>query len=389
MDRFQQQLSAGEVLFEKGDRGDCAYIVESGTIEICHDPHLGGGVVARLGPQEIFGEMALFGERTRSAGARAAESTLLTRVTHDYLGERLQSASPMLRHLLRTLSNRCRELLNGKAASGSPALQDNQDRELALGRVHAEQDLMMALEREQLQLYFQPIVRLADRRLAGFEALLRWQHPQRGMVPPVEFIPLAEDSGLIQPIGRWIVDRACGALAQFTAERPDLPLFMSINLSGRQFDDPALLTSIDDALLRHGVAPAQVKLEITESVLLQNLDLGLLLLHDCRARGLRISLDDFGTGYSSLSYLHRLPVDTLKLDRSFVLQLDSNAAGAKIVAAVVGLAHQLDMDVIVEGLETEEQINTLMGLGTDLGQGYRFSRPAALAEALEIVRKSL
>ncbi|WP_051749465.1 EAL domain-containing protein [Nevskia soli] len=390
-ERFQRRLSAGEVLFQKQDRGDCAYIVESGTIEICHDPRQPGGVVARLGPQDIFGEMALFGEGRRSAGARATEPTVLTVVSHEYLGEHLQGASPTLRHLLRTLTARCRELLTGKTGEipAAAGWQDEQDRKQAHARVHAQQELTLALECDELELHYQPIVHLSDLRLAGFEALLRWRHPQRGMVSPAEFIPLAEESGLISPIGRWIVDRACAALAQFGSERPELDLFMSINLSSRQFDDPELLPAIDQALSRHAVDPACVKLEITESLLLQRLDEGLRLLQECRARGLKISLDDFGTGYSSLSYLHRLPVDTLKLDRSFVLQLGMNAAGTEIVAAVVGLAHRLGMDVITEGLETQEQIDALRTLGADLGQGFHFGRAEPLAGAAEIVRKSL
>lgn len=392
-DRFRHQLAAGEVLFDKGDRGDCAYIIESGAIEICHDAHLPGGVVARLGVQELFGEMALFGERTRSAGARAAEPTILTLVTHDYLGERLQGANPMLRHLLRTLSNRCRELLKGNFAESGAAFtaqpEEDRDRKLAHAGLQAEQELTLALERDELQLYFQPIVRLSNLRLAGFEALLRWPHPQRGMVSPAEFIPVAEESGLINRIGCWIVDRACAALARLGAERPELELFMSINLSSRQFDDPELLPAIDRALLQHAVDPSRVKLEITESVLLQRLDQGLRLLLACRERGLKISLDDFGTGYSSLSYLHRLPIDTLKLDRSFVLQLDAGLAGTKIVAAVIKLAHELGMDVISEGLETKQQIDSLRALGADLGQGFYFSRATALPAAAEIVRKSL
>jgi EAL domain-containing protein (putative c-di-GMP-specific phosphodiesterase class I) len=392
-DRFRHRLAPGEVLFDKGDKGDCAYIVESGLIEICHDPRQPGGVVARLGAQEIFGEMALFGERTRSAGARAAQPTTLIRVTHDYLNERLQTANPMLRHLLRTLSSRCRDLLDGKSAVAAvperESAQDDADRREAHARLHAEQELTLALERDELELYYQPIVRLADGGIAGFEALLRWRHPQRGMVPPVEFIPLAEESGLINPIGRWIIDRGCAALAQFGQDFPQLRLFMSINLSSRQFDDPELLGAIERALAQHPVDPKQIKLEITESLLLQRLDEGLALLQECRRRGLRVSLDDFGTGYSSLSYLHRLPIDTLKLDRSFVLQLDANAAGSVIVAAVIDLAHRLGMDVITEGLETTQQIDALRNLGSDLGQGYHFSRPLDLAAAGEFIRKSL
>ena len=386
MSRFKLQLAAGEILFERGDEGLCAYIVDSGAIDIIHGGDGPERVVARLGAGEIFGEMALLGERSRAAGARAAEATALTRVTQEYLAERVQAADPMVRHLLRTLSRRSRELLEGRSA---PSTHDDADRNLAHDRVRAEQELTLGLEQGELLLYLQPIVRLADGGIAGFEALVRWQHPQRGLVPPGQFIPLAEESLLINRIGLWILEQSCAALAQLEAARPGKQLFMSINLSGRQLNDPALLPAIDRALARHAVAPQQIKLEITESLLLQNIDEGLPLLQACRARGLKVSLDDFGTGYSSLSYLHRLPVDTLKLDRSFVLQLDGNEAGRKIVAAVIRLAHELGMDVITEGLETKQQIDTLKVLGSDFGQGYWFGRPAPLAVALEIVRKSL
>lgn len=385
MDRFKLQLAASEILFEHGDEGSCAYIVESGVIEILRSTDGLERVVARLGPGEIFGEMALFGEHTRSAGARAAEATVLTRLTHDYISERVQSADPMLRHMLRTLTRRSRELLEGRSR---PATAEDADRSLAINRVRAEQELTLALEREELLLYLQPIVHLADGAPAGFEALIRWQHPQRGLVPPGQFIPLAEESVLINRIGLWIIEQSCAALAVLNTLGPVRP-FMSVNLSGRQLNDPAVLPALDAALARHGVAPQQVKLEITESLLLQNIDEGLPLLCACRERGMRVSLDDFGTGYSSLSYLHRLPVDTLKLDRSFVLQLDSNEAGRRIVAAVIRLAHELDMDVITEGLETKEQIQALRGLGADYGQGYYFGRPAPLAAALDFMRKSL
>jgi EAL domain-containing protein (putative c-di-GMP-specific phosphodiesterase class I) len=251
-----------------------------------------------------------------------------------------------------------------------------------------ERDLRVALHHDQFVPYFQPIQRLDTGAVVGFEALIRWQHPQRGLVPPGQFIPLAEESVLINRIGLWIIEQSCTALAALNALGAALP-FMSVNLSGRQLTDPGVLPALDAALARHGVAPQQLKLEITESLLLQNLDEGLPLLLACRGRGMRVSLDDFGTGYSSLSYLHKLPVDTLKLDRSFVLQLDSNEAGRKIVAAVIRLAHQLDMDVIAEGLETKEQIEALKGLGADFGQGYYFSRPAPLAAALDFMRKSL
>lgn len=388
--RFERRLAAGEVLFREGERGDCAYIVESGAVEIRHDSPEGSRLVARLGPHNLFGEMALFGERSRSADALAAEDSVLTVITHGYLEERLQTSDPMLRHLLRTLVQRCRQLLGGPAAAiDEPAAADGEtDRSLAHARLHAEQDLILALDQDQLLLYFQPIMRLADHGIAGFEALVRWRHPQRGLVPPGEFIALAEESSLINRIGLWIIDRSCAALEQFNAIWQGPPLFMSINLSARQLNDAEVLPALDQALARYKVAPAQLKMEVTESVLLQRIEEGLPLLLGCRERGMRISLDDFGTGYSSLAYLHRLPLDTLKLDRSFVLQLDAGAAGTRIVAAVIRLAHELGLDVITEGLETVEQITALKDLGSDLGQGYWFGRPAGLEATAEILRKS-
>lgn len=379
---FRRQLTAGEILFRQDEHGDCAYIVESGVIEIRH----GGRLLARLGPNELFGEMALFGEHRRSASAAAAEASVLTVVTHGYLEQRLRASDPMLRYLLRTLVRRSRLLLDGAAA---PAAGEGEaDRDLAHARVHAEQDLLLALDRGELQLYFQPIVRLADQGIAGFEALIRWRHPQHGMVPPGQFVPLAEESDLINELGLWIIDQGCAALELLGRQREGPPLFMSLNLSARQLNDPRVLPALDRALAQHALDPAQLKLEVTESLLLERIDEGLALLRACRERGMKVALDDFGTGYSSLSYLQQLPVDSLKLDRSFVLQLDANPAGRKIVAAVVRLAHDLGLDVITEGLETAEQIATFKALGSDLGQGYYFGRPAALDAAAEMLRKS-
>ncbi|MBL6752232.1 MAG: EAL domain-containing protein [Nevskia sp.] len=404
MDKFRRRLAPGDTLFEQGEHGDCAYIVESGVIEIVCDDASGKAakVLARLGSQDIFGEMALFGERTRSAGARAAGDAVLTVVTHDYLTERLQASDPMLRHLLRTLTKRLRGMNNGAAttAAGSGAkaadgevgpAKDDEDRNLALSRVRAEQDLTVALEQEQFRLYFQPIHRLSDGSIAGYEALIRWLHPERGLVPPVQFIPLAEESDLIVRMGHWITDRACAALSEFEALRKEKnlripPLFMSLNLSGRQFQDPDLLPTLDRTLARYPVDPQQIKLEVTESLMLRAFDESVRLLKDCRSRGVKVSLDDFGTGYSSLSYLHRLPVNTLKLDRSFVLALDVDDSGRKILAAIVRLAHDLGMDVITEGIETLQQSAVLRELGSDMAQGYYFGKPVPQATAMETLQ---
>ena len=400
MEKFRRELAAGELLFDKGDRGDCAYIIETGAIDICRGAEDGGGVVARLGRRDLFGTLKAYGDHGKPvANAIVKDSAEAAKVIEelDRLGISLAMVAKQLTEdgvklfkdafdgLLRTLADRCRNLLDGVAGR---AAGDDDDLDQAHARIHAEQELILALERGELLLHLQPINRLDNLRVAGFEALVRWQHPQRGLVSPGLFIPLAEESVLINRIGLWIIDQSCAALARLNALRGDTALFMSINLSGRQFD-PEVLPTLERAIAAHGVAPAQIKLEITESLLLQSLDEALPLLEACRARGMRVSLDDFGTGYSSLSYLHRLPLDTLKLDRSFVAQLESNDSGRRIVASVIRMAHDLGLDIITEGLETKEQIAELLALGADYGQGYWFSRPVALDAALEIVRKSL
>jgi len=253
-----------------------------------------------------------------------------------------------------------------------------------LDRMNTEHSLHRALERRELRLFYQPVVEISGNRAVGVEALLRWEHPEQGLVAPNRFIPVAEESGLIIPIGAWVLYEACRQLCMWQANRWGGPRgAVEVNLSARQIDHPEIITTVERILEETGLAPANLTLEITESALMNDAASALRVLRALKDLGVMLAIDDFGTGYSSLSHLQRFPLDILKIDKSFVDELGAGRGGAEIVAAVVKLAHALDLQVIAEGVETERQLDALQHLGCDFAQGYLFSRPVPAHELVE------
>jgi diguanylate cyclase (GGDEF)-like protein/PAS domain S-box-containing protein len=258
----------------------------------------------------------------------------------------------------------------------------------AVALLELETDLRRALARGEFCVHYQPIVSIENWRIAGFEALLRWQHPEQGFISPSKFIPVAEETGLINQIGQWVFREACKQLRAWQIQYPsDTPLTISVNLSAKQFSHPTLIEDIKQILTETNVSPSSLKIEITESAIIENIDLATEILRQLKAIGIRISLDDFGTGYSSLSYLHRFPIDTLKIDRSFVTRM-SMPKNSEIVRTIITLAVNLGMDVIAEGVETREQIILLTGLNCEYVQGFLLSKPVDGETMRELIEQT-
>jgi diguanylate cyclase (GGDEF)-like protein len=274
---------------------------------------------------------------------------------------------------------------NGK---GRFELFDKDMHAKAVSRLRLERDLREAIEKKQFSIDFQPIVVLNTIKLSGFEALVRWHHPVDGLVGPGQFIPVAEETGLIVQIGQWVLEQACTALKQWQDQWPrHRDLTLSVNLSARQAAQPDLFEQVAAALERSGLEPRCLKLEITESVVMDNAERAITMFKRLRSLGVQLSIDDFGTGYSSLSYLHRFPLNYLKIDRSFVSRMTDTKDNSEIVKTIVTLAHNLGMKVIAEGVETAEQAEQLRTLGCEYGQGYLFSRPISQSKVLELLER--
>jgi diguanylate cyclase (GGDEF)-like protein len=263
-----------------------------------------------------------------------------------------------------------------KAKSSGVAVFTKELRERFLDRARLELDLRHALERGELAMHYQPIVSLTDGYLIGFEALLRWNHHEEGFIPPNKFIPIAEESGLIQPITVWILQETCVQLARWRQISPAArDLIVSVNISGQHLSTDELIDDVELALDISRLPASGLKLEITESTAMENAEHTINILHRLKNIGVRLSIDDFGTGYSSLSYLHRLPFDTLKIDRSFVSRVGDHGENAEVLQTIISLAKNLKMRVVAEGIETESQLAVLRNLGCDYGQGYLLARP--------------
>lgn len=271
----------------------------------------------------------------------------------------------------------------GQILSFQPAMHDQ-----VVARLQLEIDLRKAIQRQEFLLYYQPIVALSDKTLVGFEALVRWQHPTRGLISPAEFIPLAEETGLIVAIDQWCLQTACQQMHQWQQRWPHLPpLTISVNLSSQHFLQPNLVDHIQTCLERAKVAPDRLKLEITESVLIGNTGLATAILSELQQLGLQVSMDDFGTGYSSLNYLHHFKFNTLKVDQSFVALLEAGTKKTAIVQAIITLAHALGMNVVAEGVETSAQHDLLVAMHCEYGQGYLFDRPLTSDAATDTIEQ--
>jgi diguanylate cyclase (GGDEF)-like protein len=273
----------------------------------------------------------------------------------------------------------------GKYEIFDPSMLDR-----AMSRLEMETDLRKAIQNQQFVVHYQPIIDIADDQVIGFEALVRWEHPTKGLIPPMEFIPTAEETGLIVPLGYWVLDEACRQIhAWNVAYDFDPPLTINVNLSMRQCEQPDLVEKIADILRKNRLDPSLLKLELTESLIIKDSEVINKMLTELGEMGIQVQIDDFGTGYSSLSYLHTLPIDTLKIDRSFISRLGNKTSGAEIVQTILSLAHNLGMKVVAEGVETGEQFSKLAAMKCEYIQGFLVSKAVDNLEANALLKELL
>lgn len=418
-------ITAGTPIFTEGEAGDCAYIIQNGEIELSMLINGTNSPFAILKKGELFGEMALIDNSFRSATAIAKTDVELMVISRDYIAQKIELSDPTVRMLLQVVLERYRDIharlhdvskslreheetsasstissfftqylnLSSKLASAITKQHTNSQRSDKLTAdlkstsqsIIKENHLKHALDNDEFELYYQPIVNIPQGTIAGCEALIRWNSPTLGFTPPDEFISLAEKTGLIIPLGKWITEQACQAASEF---RKHKDMYMSINLSAVQFESDSFMTDIENAVKAANISTDCIKLEITESILMSNPELAERSLNKLKDAGFSIAIDDFGTGYSSFSYLHRFPIDTLKIDRSFVNAMFSNKRSMEIVRTLTLLSKNLNMKVIAEGIEEHNESQQLDTFGCDYGQGYRYSRPVPYNEFTDLLKNS-
>ncbi len=394
---LRKTLIAGECLFREGDTPTSAYLIEEGTIEIRALRATRAGepqrpmVLARLGPGELLGEMSVMDRSQRTATAVAvADSTLLV-IDSEQIEDRLAVADPIIRMLLDGQMKRYRgmlALLRGSEPVGgvSPtaltsavhATESTTEAELGLSKFRLESHLRDALSKHELELRYQPILEIASGRIAGYEALVRWEHPTRGAVSPDEFIKLAEETSLIVPVGEYVFDAAFAALESL---RTDPMPFVAVNVSARQLANEGLMQRVVERRDALGLPAGCIKVEITESQALEYIQVAEVIAH-CHANHIAVSLDDFGTGYSHLTHLHQLDFDAIKIDQAFVREMVGSERAMNIVKAIVALGHAIHADLVVEGVETCEQLELLRAMGCRYAQGYLIGKPESLEAVL-------
>jgi EAL domain-containing protein (putative c-di-GMP-specific phosphodiesterase class I) len=381
-DSLQREfLPADYLVCNIGDSGDAAYVIEAGAVEVLAK---GGQRVAILKTGEIFGEVALLDQLPRTAAVRTLEPTTLLRIERDHVRELLKRADPVIRHLLELLLERFRFRSGYLETFVEGSERDPQsDSEAAMLTLVLARDLTHALESGQLELAYQPLVSLSRHSLVGFEALIRWQHPLLGSIMPTKLIGLAEKTGLIRPLGLWVLQRAIRdwpVLRDYCQVPSDIPIFVSVNLSGAELSNPVIVETIADYFSVAHMSPRELKVELTETAIIEDLESVGAALRKLSAMGVTIALDDFGTGYSSFDYLKMLPISCIKIDKSFIQDAKGSPRSREIVHTSLQLARSLGLMTIAEGIEDESTSALLADLGCDIAQGYFYSLPMSLQD---------
>jgi EAL domain-containing protein (putative c-di-GMP-specific phosphodiesterase class I) len=386
-----------KTVFKNGDSGDAAYVIESGCVEVLVGPEHALQRVAVLAQGAMFGEVALLDRQPRTATVRTLVPTTLVRIDRAHVEELLLRADPVIQYLMRLLLERFRSTSSNSAGQSAPVPAPQVETPIghlptvdlhasAVRTLSLAHDLSDAIDGHQLELFYQPILLMADASLVGFEALIRWRHPQLGLVSPDEFIPLAEKTGLIHRIGQWVLKRASTdwrALRPLCIETEHQRPFMSVNLSAPELCGPGIVQSIQACAHDQEMQLGELRVELTETIVISNLDTITAALHQLRAMGVGIALDDFGTGYAGLNYLQTLPFSCIKIDKTFVQQMHTSERSFQIIKSALELSRQLKMTTVAEGIEDAATGKLLADMGCTYAQGFHYGRPMPLGSVAQ------
>lgn len=387
-------VKKGDIIFRQNEIGDRAYIIESGQILIYLTKGLEEIPLSLIGPGEIFGEMSLLDNQARSASAKAIEDTVLNAVNREQVMERVNSSDTIVQLLMRVLLKRIRnqnlKMLANKSDSKSTSGFDltewaaNPDQK-AIDKIKLEIKIKEAFANKEFRLYYQPIIDLQNRQIVGAEALMRWQSPKEVIAPNV-FIDLLENSAMMIPVGEWIIEQACADLKDFHQAHPNF--VTSINITARQLLAPNFFDYLESTTHKGGISPHHIKLEMTERIMMEG-SLAIEMLKRCHKLGYQISIDDFGTGFSSLQYISQMPINDIKIDRSFVMKITQDLKTQAIVETLLFLSRSLNINVISEGIETQDEMNWLKNKGSQYGQGWLFSKALPKDELMNKLKVDL
>ncbi len=368
-----------EVIFLKGDASICAYLIEHGKVDI----FVGDETIDTLVVGDLFGEMGVLDQKPRSTSAKAHTDVVLLEVKTDQITERLQQSDPIVKAMVRVLLKRFRSLLsNDMALPGDSLLTEVESvmEDDGLTKIKLESELRSAIEDGSVKTVYQPIHDINTGKVAGFEALSRWEHPEKGVISPFEFITLAEETDLIVDVGRLVFERACEVLSQLSEQ-----LFININVSAKQLDNDLFWKDVVSMMKEKQIAHERLKLEITETLVV-DYEQAKKWINKCRALGFPICADDFGTGHSGMEQLVSLEYDVLKVDQVFVRNMFENKKYATVLQSIARIATDLNMKLVAEGVETKEQYQSLKLLGFDYGQGYFFGKPMDEKDVINLTK---
>lgn len=392
----RRTFKAGEIILKQGEMGDCAYIIEEGQVEILFQRADGHSqVISTRGEGTIIGEMAIVDAAPRAATVRALKDCKMLEISREDFAQRLKSSDPVIQMVSQVILTRFRdtlaraEILHESAAVPPPEILERNyaTQTDVVESVKISNEFKHALDHDQLELHYQPIIDLQQGMVIGFEALMRWTHPEKGFISPGVFIPIAEKSGLIVEASKWALKESCAALKRMeTALGQKEKLYVSVNFSSHDFAESDFVENTVGTTLASSLQPWQIKLEITERLLMQQPDRAKDTLQKCKDAGMGISIDDFGTGYSSLSYLYYFPIETLKIDQSFIRAMEKDLRSRELVKSIIGLGQNMGLNIIAEGVETHEEAAILRDMGCEAAQGYHFAKPLPEEKVIALLR---